>query len=920
VTGTALPTVTYDAALAALTEGATVLTGSARLARRVLGDQAVARAGAGERVWERGDAIAWAPWLKRMHADALACGAIPPQSPSVLLTSAQADALWQRIIEHDPDRGLLQPTVAARHAAEAHALCAAWPIDRKLLRDGGYLDDVTAFAQWAAAFERELAANGWLVSAQLPEALVRWMTQVPDLCPRALYLVGFDVITPQQQRLWQALAALGVEVCMVEATRPPGTNGTVSVSRLACRDQDAERLAAARWARARLEADPTARLAVVVPDLAAQRNALARMLDAVLDPPALGSCMPRLRRPWNISLGWPLAEEPLIHDALTLLRAAGGRASLSFADASRLLRSPFMAGADSERCARLELERLLRDRREERAGLAQLARWAESDEVLTQPATILGARLAALLAAVTQAGGRLSAAAWAEQLAQQLTITGWPGERGLDSREHQALRAWQELLAEFASLAAVLPRLSRGDALRRLRRLAADRIFQPESPPAPVQILGLHDALGQQFDGLWLLGMDDETWPPAPSPNPFIPAQLQREAGVPQASAAGQLAHADAVTARLLASADEVIVSWARLVDDRNLRVSPLLADLSEAVPEQAPHEPWRLHMLKSAVFDDIVDVSGPALAGHGPVRGGATVFRDQSLCAFRAFAVHRLGADDMPTPAPGLNAMDRGIIVHRVLHALWKKLRTRAALDALDDESFAVLAETLVDEALQHAARDRSQVFTPRFTAVERRRLINLMMKWRECELARDDFRVAAVEEQVAITTTVRDRTLTVRARIDRLDELPDGRRILIDYKTGDAQPGGWLGLRPKEPQMPLYSGLFGDELAGMAYAVVRAGKCRWRGVTEDESVLAGVTAADAWRAAQQRSWQDLRTEWRAAVHALAGAFLSGDAAPDPLPGACKHCHLSALCRIDELRGSFARDPSADAQDDDDE
>jgi exodeoxyribonuclease-5 len=73
-----------------------------------------------------------------------------------------------------------------------------------------------------------------------------------------------------------------------------------------CQDRATEVLAAARWAAARLAAEPACRLAIVVPDLAALRRPLMRALDAELQPAvAWGADMPR--RLLTFSLGEPLA-------------------------------------------------------------------------------------------------------------------------------------------------------------------------------------------------------------------------------------------------------------------------------------------------------------------------------------------------------------------------------------------------------------------------------------------------------------------------------------------------------------------------------------------------------------------------------------------------------------------------------------
>jgi hypothetical protein len=63
---------------------------------------------------------------------------------------------------------------------------------------------------------------------------------------------------------------------------------------------------------------------------------------------------------FNISLGAPLAECPLVADALQILELCGGESP--FEHASRIVRSPFIAGGELEREARARLDARLRKR------------------------------------------------------------------------------------------------------------------------------------------------------------------------------------------------------------------------------------------------------------------------------------------------------------------------------------------------------------------------------------------------------------------------------------------------------------------------------------------------------------------------------------------------------------------------------
>ncbi len=117
--------------------------------------------------------------------------------------------------------------------------------------------------------------------------------------------------------------------------------------------------------------------------------------------------------------------------------------------------------------------------------------------------------------------------------------------------------------------------MSFAQALARLRRLCADTLFQPETPDAPIQVLGVLESAGLEFDALWVSGLTDEAWPLHAKPNPFIPPALQRKAGIPEASAEATLERGMRITRGWLTAADEVIVSHPVREEDRELLASP---------------------------------------------------------------------------------------------------------------------------------------------------------------------------------------------------------------------------------------------------------------------------------------------------------------------------------------------------------
>lgn len=290
---------------------------------------------------------------------------------------------------------------------------------------------------------------------------------------------------------------------------------------------------------------------------------------------------------------------------------------------------------------------------------------------------------------------------------------------------------------------------------------------------------------------------------------------------------------------------------------------------------------------------------------------GGTALFADQAACPFRAFARHRLRAAAPEVPEPGLDARQRGSLVHGALDALWQRLGGLDALHALDD---AARARTLADSAEAAVAawmETPGQRLTPRQADVERARLRTLLDGWLAVEAQRGAFQVAAREEERTLAVG----GISVRGRVDRLDRLPDGRHVLIDYKTGDTRPDAWWGPRPDEPQLPLYAVTSEQLLAGVVFAQVapaRRRAARFRGVAEAVAGLPGVAEPGRLRLPDGEpppaSLDEALGRWRDALEGLARRFLAGAAEVDPKRAdTCRYCELPGLCRIAELRPAAA-------------
>ncbi|MDX1252654.1 MAG: PD-(D/E)XK nuclease family protein [Gammaproteobacteria bacterium] len=883
-----------DNLFATLEQGATLLTANRRLARHLRQAFDTHQRRHGRVVWATADILPLSAWLERCWNEVLDTAG-QTEFPA-LLNSHQELALWERIIANSPEgKGLLRIPAAAQEAQEAWMLLRQWRISLDDMRPP-LNDDAHAFRRWARHFAKLCSASAWMDRGSLMDFAAQQINTGALKAPRHVLLAGFDELTPQQQALIAALRAADV---IVDELPPPALTG--AVMRIGLADAEAEIRVAARWVRDLLERGAGS-IGVVIHDLGAVREKVVRIFNDTLLP---GAVMPGGDDDiplYNISLGQPLQDQPVVHAALLILDMAQGRLPLE--KAGSLLRSPFLAGAEQEMTRRARLDARLRRVGEPTVSVETLRRHAlggGENGVCPQ----LAAALDRWLEVVRSLPKRQTPSAWAADFARLLAAIGWPGERSLDSREYQAVMAWRELLADYAQLDVVVTRQGMGDALSRLRQMTGSILFQPQGADAPVQILGVLEAAGMQFDHLWVMGLHDEVWPASPRPNPFLPHELQRRHGLPHASAERELLFARRLTDRLLAAAPRVIASYPKQDGDRERRPSPLIAGLPETPPDQlslARHDSWMNVIHAAQTIEERDDHQAPTLAAGTSVSGGTGVLKQQAACPFRAFAEHRLGAKPLPVADVGLSPSERGQLLHAALERVWQRLRRHEDLCRASPEEVREIVAEAVAAAIDGMAQKRRSTFTAKFKVLEEDRLLRLITDWLELEKRRAAFTVLELEQQHVMHVG----GLMLSTRIDRIDRLPDGRQVIVDYKTSDANIGGWFGDRPDEPQLPLYCAYNGESVAGLAFAQLRPGSSAFKGLTQNAHVMPGVKALAETKYGRAFAWDELVGEWQKTLQRLADEFRAGRAEVDPKkpPQTCQFCALPALCRINEHDG----------------
>ncbi|MEQ8263277.1 PD-(D/E)XK nuclease family protein [Pseudohaliea sp.] len=864
-----------------LERGDTVLTANHRLARYIQRAWDERQRAAGARAWAAAPASAVESWLLARWEDAVAAGRLPLRR---CLEPAAVHYLWRQVIAADDDGAtgftLLQPGEAARLAQRARDTLLRWRIDggdeatRQLFRLGG---DSAHFLRWLDRFEEELARLG----AATPADCLRDLLEDPAPAAGPLTLVACHDLSPLVDA---CLARLGEP--LEEA--PPAAPRAMPEVRCYAGQHD-ELRAIADWCAALAAARPGARIGVVVDADSVRRAALDYQLRRAFD--CVDANYHRL--PVNYSAGLTLDRAPLVRDALGLLALLEGSVDLSAFLA--LLRSRFLPLPDRDDAAMVTFVERLRALGARRIELGLLRYQAG------RAGTALGQRLLELREQ-TERPGRRDGPGWVGRFREFLAAFGWPGT-GLDSLEYQQYGLWEETLGSFERCAALGPPLGAAEALQLLRECLGQRVFQPKTADTDIQVLGALEAAGLAFDALWVSGMHAGAWPAPARPNPLIPLSLQRRTGMPQCSPEGEHAFASRLLARYAAAVDSLVMSTALAADGAPLLPSPYLGDAP--APETAPapgEQAWRRRR-EALELETVADSCAPAVGGEG-VRGGAGLLESQAACPFRAFARYRLRLAAPEEPVTGLNALERGVLLHGALYSLWGSLGDSGTLAALDGPARRRHCEASAEAAMDALRPERRQVVGGACLALEQARLADTLVAWLDLEAARpQSFAVIAREEPVELALA----GLVLNLKLDRVDRLEDGGELVIDYKSGSTQLAGIFRERIDSPQLPLYSLARGPALNGVAYAQLRPRDLRLlaagvgEGLADLEKNLGKYLAGDP----AVEDWEGLRSAWRERLEALAGELMAGEAPVAPTATACRHCDLASLCRIGAVEDS---------------
>ena len=773
----------------------------------------------------------------------------PLVSELSIVGAMQSQYYWERAIGQSD---LALDKSFASMAANCLDLLQRWTIDFNELTDSS--SSLDKFKNWANQYQNLLNKNK-LVTPPQAWKLIGDCFQTGALNKETqINLYGFQSVSPLQQHL---LETTGDKYRHIQSNNQP-----VSARLVQCADPTAEFAVASKWAAIELLKNPNQRIGILIPDL---NNSLTQVVRIMNETLAEQNCSTAV----NISAGVKLSDTALIKAAFNCLDLFNFELPLT--QWLCILNSPFNLFEKLPIQFKVDCELKLRALKSHRLGLDQFIQvirgqqsaWANADDLQNDIEPLYSFQQFNRENQVHQ----YSFSQWAGILDKTVKQLGWPRISQPSSIQYQQIQQWDKLLAKLAELDNLGIEVGRSKALYFLNKLASEQLFHPQTGDAPLQVLGLLEGTGLVFDKLWVSGMHDGNLPTSGSIDPVLSANFQRQHQMPFSVPEKELTIAKSLLTSFKENTKQLFLSYPLSDGKTPLEPSALIKDLESQDVTALVGDINPAHWLQQADQTDLLEEPGYAFdPAYESIRGGSSILKHQSTCPFNAFAKHRLWAHDLDEPSIGLEAMDRGSIIHEILYRLWNNWKTSTALMVLSDEQLALQTEATVKSVLLEQAKTHSWLQGENYLALEQQRMSKMILQWLEVEKQRPSFDVIATEQKI----TMDFGGLKISLSLDRLDEV-EGHPVVIDYKTGNVSNTAWLGKRPKDPQLPLYVLASEPMPEGCFFGHLKGTKFKFLGVSKDP-VITGLKPAN--------DWQLQVDEWQVAINQLAQEFIQGKAA----------------------------------------
>ena len=629
-------------------------------------------------------------------------------------------------------------------------------------------------------------------------------------------------------------------------------------------EQESELIAIAKWAKRTSNQYPEKQIGIVVPNL----NELQHKVKSIFDLEFSSNLVEIHKKPYNISLGISLSDYPLIKHLISILRLSS-QFQNGFVDTETLTKvvtSPYIKGAMIELNNRALLTNKIRQLSATRIKTNEILSLCDGCPSLKE--IFIKLNDANLTKKITL---ELSL----DSMNSFLLIWGFTSDRNLSSSEYQIYEKYQveslvlNKLSDFHQLTTL------DDALKILIEHMNAVIFQPQSGSANIYILGSLEAEGLFFDFAWVSSMTSSFLPGKIKMPLFIPPKTSVEYCLPGTSFELITKESEITLNNLQNLSKNLTFSYSTYSDSREQIATPYLLFEDPQQIEDPQVTPREMELIEDFIAPKIKNLE---------IKKGVKTLQDQMGCEFKGF-INRLNFQEINGSVIGISKLEQGNIIHNILERFFNEVSSSSELKELSETRLDELIETHSENALQEIPQSK-------FRINEKVRVKKVIKQYIDLEKNREFFEVVGTESEAQVDIA----GLKFSTRIDRMDRLKDGSKLIIDYKTGKNIGISKLINQPLEQaQLPIYA--ISNEVDGVAFATINSQDCQFKAITKNKNDL----PMSSQSINRMPEWKKQVSDWKDELVQASQKFQNGHAKVLPSSHACDFCDYDLLCRVDK-------------------